>query len=233
MKTIVVLIVGAAILVGVARAQIPEPPVGSGTYVPTTQQQATGMPGSSATLPGGVGGLPGTPTPGIAPLPPGSSTNRTSASSKTARSSEIPLPPTAASVGMTRGAGGWVSGQAALSGGPFPGYMTGYETGQAAASFGGGTSVPLQKPFGDYSPAPSVSPYINLYRPEGAFGAAGNYYSLVRPMVQQQQVNRQLSRQLNQMRSAMSTGTRSVGRTGAIGGYFMNYYGFYPGLGSR
>jgi len=111
--------------------------------------------------------------------------------------------------------------------------MTGYGAGQTAPGFGGGTSVPLEKPFGDYSPAPSVSPYINLYRPEGAFGAAGNYYSLVRPMVQQQQLNRQLSRRLNQMQSALSTGPRSVGRTGATGGYFMNYYGFYPGLGSR
>jgi len=234
MKIAVILIVSAVVLAASAWAQIPEPPVGVGTYVPNTPQQPTGVLESSTTLPGEVSGLPGTPIPDVAPLPPRTSANRTGTSSKTARSSGIPLPPTAAaSIGTTRGTGGWGSGQAALSGGPFPAYMTGYGAGQTAAGFGGGTSVPLEKPFGDYSPAPSVSPYINLYRPEGAFGAAGNYYSLVRPMVQQQQLNRQLSRRLNQMQSALSTGPRSVGRTGAAGGYFMNYYGFYPGLGSR
>lgn len=226
----------AALLVsfGVVCAQIPEPPVGLGGYGPNTAQQMPGGGVNQGTLPSGGAVVPGTTAPGIPPLPPTTSGGRAATTTTSPRSAEIPLPPTATtSAGISRGGGGWVSGQAALSGGPFPGYMTGYGAGQTTAGFGGGSPMPVQKPYSEYTREPSVSPYINLYRPEGAFGTVGNYYSLVRPMVEQQQINRQMSRQINQMQSTMSGGGGYAGRSAGTGGYFMNYYGFYPGLGSR
>ncbi|MGQ9505329.1 MAG: hypothetical protein ACUVQG_11620 [Thermogutta sp.] len=209
-------------------AQIPELPTAPGTYGTGLEQPAVGPLAPDATV------VPGTPAASGASLPPAASANRGGASASSSHSKDIPLPPTAPLLsGPSRGGGGWVSGEAALSGGPFPGYMTGYGTGQVTAGFGAGGPVSVEKPFATFAREPSVSPYINLYRPEGTFGAAGNYYSLVRPMVQQQQVNRQLSRQISRMQSAISSGRGSAVRGGSTGGYFMNYYGFYPGLGSR
>lgn len=209
-------------------AQIPEPPTTPGTYGTGLEQPAVGPLVPDATV------VPGTPAGPGATLPPAAPTNRGGASASSSHSKDIPLPPTAPLLsGPSRGGGGWVSGEAALSGGPFPGYMTGYGTGQATAGFGAGGPLSVEKPFSTYAREPSVSPYINLYRPEGAFGTVGNYYSLVRPMVQQQQLNRRLSRQIDQMQSAISTRAGSHARGGSTGGYFMNYYGFYPGLSSR
>jgi len=234
MKSCFILIAASLLSFGVVAAQVPEPPVGSGLYGPNTGQQATTGNVNQGILPGGGTVAPGSMIPGSAPAPPTTSGGRATTTPTSPRSAEIPLPPTATtSAGISRGGGGWVSGQAALSGGPFPGYMTGYPSGQTTAGFGGGTPPPVQKPYSEYTREPSVSPYINLYRPEGAFGTVGNYYSLVRPMVQQQQINRQVSRQINQMQSTMTGGGGYTGRSAGTGGYFMNYYGFYPGLGSR
>ncbi|MGB9690512.1 hypothetical protein [Thermogutta sp.] len=133
---------------------------------------------------------------------------------------------------LPAGGGGWVSGEAALAGGPFPAYMTGFSSSQGGGS-GTAPARPVERPFSDYSPPASVSPYINLYRPEGTFGRVGNYYSLVRPMIQQQQTNRQISQRLRQIESPAQSGGGYGGRAAPTGGYFMNYYGYFPGLGAR
>jgi hypothetical protein len=51
------------------------------------------------------------------------------------------------------------------------------------------------KPFSNYSPAPTVSPYMNLFREDLDGSSDFNYQTLVRPLVQQQQFNQQLQRQ--------------------------------------
>lgn len=177
------------------------------------------------------------PAPPVVQGPPASRPSSGSAGKQPARAgvdrSEIPPPPTAVSPARTQPGGGWVTGEAALAGGPFPAYMTGYAPGQTGAGWGGATSRPPERPFSDYSRPASVSPYLNLYRPQGALGTAGNYYSLVRPMVEQQQTNRQFSQRLRQVESAASATGGYAGRPAPTGGYFMNYYGFFPGLGAR
>lgn len=138
----------------------------------------------------------------------------------------IPLPPTgysrsSSAAGTT---GGWVSGPAALQGGPFPAYMTGYGA-PGGGYFGGGTGVGTAgRPFSNYSSPQAVSPYMNLFRSNSSLGTAGNYYSLVRPQLEQQRVNQQLSRQIREVQAGYGA---PAGRGGAAGGYFMNYYGFF------
>jgi hypothetical protein len=51
------------------------------------------------------------------------------------------------------------------------------------------------KPFTSYSPAPTVSPYLNLFREDLEGGGDFNYNTLVRPQLQQQQFNQQVQRQ--------------------------------------
>lgn len=190
-------------------------------------------------VPSPSGGLPQS-APAITParpgaLPPASSDASQTGGPRTKTSrSEMPLPPTmtSSSPRLQAGGGGWVSGEAALAGGPFPAYMTGFSSFQGGG-WGAAPTRPVERPFSDYSPPASVSPYINLYRPEGAFGRVGNYYSLVRPMIQQQQTNRQISQRLRQIESPAQSGGGYVGRAAPTGGYFMNYYGYFPGLGGR
>ena len=107
------------------------------------------------------------------------------------------------------------------------------------------------KPFGNYTPAPTISPYMNLYR-EGVTGI-DNYNALVRPVIEQQQRNqrtqRELSRlqqstraqssnlqRLNQRTNPYQRAVPSYGSGGQQGqrpaGY-MNYHQYYPGFGRR
>lgn len=73
--------------------------------------------------------------------------------------------------------------------------------GQSAAGLGSGGSIGLTspprlgKPFSSVSQAPTTSPYLNLFR-EG-IGEANDfdYQTLVRPQIQQQQMNQQFERQ--------------------------------------
>ena len=51
------------------------------------------------------------------------------------------------------------------------------------------------KPFSNYSSQPTVSPYLNLFRNDLSGQSDLNYQTLVRPQLQQQQVNSQLQRQ--------------------------------------
>jgi hypothetical protein len=51
------------------------------------------------------------------------------------------------------------------------------------------------KPFSNYTPPPTVSPYLNLFREERDGSSDFNYQTLVRPLLQQQQFNQQVERQ--------------------------------------
>jgi len=96
-----------------------------------------------------------------------------------------------------------------------------------------------------YQPAsPTVSPYLNLVRPEGALP---NYYSQVRPQQQQRQlqqdvarfgrqqslVNRRLEQQLGQPRAILPTGTASWFMNDGPRGYFLNSGRYYDQLELR
>ncbi|MCI0353163.1 MAG: hypothetical protein L0Z53_27405, partial [Acidobacteriales bacterium] len=54
---------------------------------------------------------------------------------------------------------------------------------------------PANKPFSSFSPSPTVSPYLNLFREDLDGNSDFNYQTLVRPQLQQQQFNQQQQRQ--------------------------------------
>jgi hypothetical protein len=58
-----------------------------------------------------------------------------------------------------------------------------------------GSAGRASKPFTGISSAPTVSPYLNLFRTDLNGGGNFNYSTLVQPQLQQQQVNQQLERQ--------------------------------------
>jgi hypothetical protein len=62
-------------------------------------------------------------------------------------------------------------------------------------NLGLGAPGPANKPFSSFSPTPTTSPYLNLFREDFEGGSDFNYNTLVRPMLQQQQFNQQVQRQ--------------------------------------
>jgi hypothetical protein len=89
------------------------------------------------------------------------------------------------------GMGGFYSGSkfASVTRGAYGGGGAGSIYG---AGFGGGGG---SKPFSSYSSPPTVSPYLNLFRVDLAGNNNLNYSTLVRPQLQQQQLNQQLEQQ--------------------------------------
>ena len=59
------------------------------------------------------------------------------------------------------------------------------------------------KPFSGFSPAPTTSPYLNLFREDFAGESDLNYNTLVRPQLQQQAFNQQVQRQGQEMSRRM------------------------------
>jgi hypothetical protein len=98
------------------------------------------------------------------------------------------------------------------------------------------------KPFSTFSPAPTVSPYLNLFREDLDGNSDLNYQTLVKPMLQQQEINQQLQRQnfaisqrLQQIAAQgnfNAQGSESQPPTGhqTVFGYYGHYY---PALGQR
>jgi hypothetical protein len=106
---------------------------------------------------------------------------------------------------------------------------------------GVGASV-AGKPFQSFSPSPTVSPYLNLFREDREGGGDLNYNTLVRPQLQQQQFNQQVQRQNMELQrrlqaiSAQSDfnprGSESQYPTGHQ--TVFRYYGrFYPAMNAR
>jgi hypothetical protein len=60
------------------------------------------------------------------------------------------------------------------------------------------TATRSSKPFSSVQSAPTVSPYLNLFRTDLQGGGNFNYSTLVQPQLQQQQLNQQLERQNQQ-----------------------------------
>lgn len=67
------------------------------------------------------------------------------------------------------------------------------------------SSGPVSKPFSSYSPGPTVSPYLNLFREDLDGESDVNYQTLVRPMLQQQQFNENVQRQAIEMGKRLQT----------------------------
>jgi hypothetical protein len=96
------------------------------------------------------------------------------------------------------------------------------------------TGRPLQKPFSSSGGRPSVSPYLGLSAPFSS--TAEQYYTQVRPQLQQQRVNQQLAQRNAQMQhqlnavaaqsSAATTANEGLVPTGHVAA-FMNYGGYY------
>jgi hypothetical protein len=61
------------------------------------------------------------------------------------------------------------------------------------------------KPFSSFSPAPTTSPYLNLFREDFAGESDLNYNTIVRPQLQQQQFNQQVQRQGQDLASRMQS----------------------------
>jgi hypothetical protein len=128
-----------------------------------------------------------------------------------------------------------VGPNAVVGGSPAAGYGTptvGAGPSPMAAAVG-------EKPFSNYTPPPVYSPYMNLFRNDNDRGRINNYYNLVRPMVEQQNLNYQTQ---NRLQSLQST-TRQQGSqlqqidqrvmpSSPFGSNpnFMNTGQFYPGL---
>jgi len=74
---------------------------------------------------------------------------------------------------------------------PYLGQQSTGATGGRIGSGLGSTSR-VGKPFSSYSPSPTVSPYLNLFRRDLGGNDDLNYNTLVRPQLQQQQLNQQL-----------------------------------------
>jgi hypothetical protein len=98
------------------------------------------------------------------------------------------------------------------------------------------------KPFSSYSPEPTVSPYLNLFREDIEGNSDLNYNTLVRPQLQQQAINQQVQRQnLELSRQIQSVaaqsdfnpqGAKDIYPTGHPTAY--RYFGhFYPSMSVR
>ena len=98
------------------------------------------------------------------------------------------------------------------------------------------------KPFSNYSPSPTVSPYLNLFREDLDGNSDFNYQTLVRPQLQQQEINQRLQQQnlaIAQRLQSISAqsdfnpqGSESQPPTGHQT-VFMHYSHYYPALGQR
>jgi hypothetical protein len=84
-----------------------------------------------------------------------------------------------------------------------------------------------------------VSPYLNLFRNDNDFGGIDNYNTLVKPMLQQRQVNRQGEwdvRSLQSRSGSQGAELRKLNqRTDILQGTyqadrFKNYFDYYPRL---
>ncbi|MDC0937031.1 hypothetical protein OAS39_12155 [Pirellulales bacterium] len=87
------------------------------------------------------------------------------------------------------------------------------------------------KPFHGVTPSPTVTPYLAL----GLAGtdALSNYYSIVRPQIQQQQQLEMQNAQMIKLQQQLRANGTVVPRggmptTGSTSGRFQNYGGYYP-----
>jgi hypothetical protein len=101
---------------------------------------------------------------------------------------------------------------------------------------------PTQKPFSSYNRSSGLSPYMGMLASNPFTSTTDNYFSVVRPQIEQQKINEQLQqrnlmlqRQLNDIAlkgAASPTGDAERAPTGHVSVY-MNYGGYYTPVQPR
>jgi hypothetical protein len=104
------------------------------------------------------------------------------------------------------------------------------------------SSRPTQKPFSSFNRSSGLTPYMGLLASNPFTSTTDNYFSVVRPQIEQQKINEQLQqrnlqlqRQLNDIAlqaSASPTGDKDRAPTGHVSVY-MNYGGYYTPVQPR
>jgi hypothetical protein len=105
-----------------------------------------------------------------------------------------------------------------------------------AATIGAGGSTlrsgPLTKPHANYTPPPAISPYMNLFRGDDDRGMVNNYYTLVKPELDQRSYNQQTQRQIQSIQAAASQQSQQINRlnqqTSPQLDQFKNLQQYYP-----
>lgn len=93
------------------------------------------------------------------------------------------------------------------------------------------------KPFEAYQPETTISPYLNLYRDEDDVRTMPNYFTFVRPQLEQLEINRAQQRELQQLRAQLrKVGTPAAPRypsggipVGGTSARYMDTAQFYSG----
>jgi hypothetical protein len=180
---------------------------------------------------GTAAALPSAPTPGMA-TPPGGSAGRYASPGTYGGASGLPaITPTPAAFSDPM-YGPYVPSAPSMSSMATPYSSTALPYAPTAA---------VDKPFTGYTPPPTYSPYMNLYR-NNPRGLVDNYYSLVRPLAQQDNINQQMRGQIqgleynNQLQRAMLqrlNQQNEILQGSYRPNYFMNQGGYYPGVGFR
>ena len=98
----------------------------------------------------------------------------------------------------------------------------------------GNAAAPRQKPFSSIGGGPSVTPYLALSSPFSS--TATNYYTQVKPMLEQQRINQQMQAQSLKVQQQLTSiaarppfdpqGSEMRAPTGHVAVY-MNYGGYY------
>jgi hypothetical protein len=99
-------------------------------------------------------------------------------------------------------------------------------------------SNPVEKPFSTVNRAPSgVSPWMGLYSNDTSGGTINNYYSRVRPEMEQRALNRNVNGQLGGLQSKIQRNSQllqdsQIQQQGIVNPqYFIDYRQYYPGMG--
>ncbi|MBL9123333.1 MAG: hypothetical protein JNG90_06840, partial [Planctomycetaceae bacterium] len=75
-----------------------------------------------------------------------------------------------------------------------------------------------------WQPPPTTSPFLNLFRPEAS--PIFNYYTLVRPQLEQERVNQLQAAEIARLQQLINSGAGQAPRA-APGGRFMNRGGYF------
>jgi len=153
----------------------------------------------------------------------------------------LPLPSQPRAAGRT----GPYSGAAGWGAPPIPPTMNAYDSMRSPGA-GAGTMYrapqaaqpPVTKPFSGYRAPPSVSPYLNLNR-RSSGDSAENYYTLVRPFIDQRNLNQQFGTELHgleNMSRIQSTALQYLNQQSQtyqpnVVPQYMNLQHYYPGFG--
>ncbi len=68
------------------------------------------------------------------------------------------------------------------------------------------------KPYSNYSPPPVLSPYMNLFRNDSDFGRVNNYYSLVKPQLDQRAYDQRMQNQIQLLQNQARTQAQELNR---------------------